>query len=463
MRSLNLKLTLAFVFVSLAGIVLTAIIVQQRMRSEFDRFLFRQTTEDLTLQLAEYYRLAGSWQGIESLLGGTPGKEPALDHSEPDNASPGISIPDGKRAWDRRAPLIVTDAQGVIVYGPQDRLGKKAPPQDLDSASPLELDGAVIGWLVAGASLDFNPLEKLYLENVSHAILVSALVAAAIALLLGSTLARTLTRPLRELTNATRVISQGELGHQVEVRSKDELGDLAASFNQMSTDLARSHRLRNEMTANIAHDLRTPLSLILGYTEALSDGKLQGDAEIYAVMHQEAGHLNHLIDDLRLISLADAGELPLNLQSISPITLLERAAAAFKPQAQQNQISLQVEAALDLPPVQVDPDRMAQILGNLISNALRYTPQGGWIKLSAASAANILELKIQDNGAGIAPDDLPFVFARFYRGDKSRQQNGEAGLGLTIAKSLVEAHHGSIRVESAPGQGTCFMIQLPIL
>jgi signal transduction histidine kinase len=279
-----------------------------------------------------------------------------------------------------------------------------------------------------------------------------------IAMALGGILASTLTRPIRELTRATDEIAGGELGYQVAVRSEDEMGQLAISFNRMSADLARANKLRRQMTADIAHDLRTPLSLILGYTEALSDGKLAGSAEIYDVMHQETVHLSRLIDDLRTLSLAEAGELSLNLQQINPRILLDRTASAFSAQADEVGVAIEVEAPDGLPDLRVDPERMAQVLGNLVSNAIRYTKAGGLIKLSAKVIDDGVALAISDTGSGIAEEDLPFVFDRFYRGDPARQQDGEAGLGLTIARSLITAQGGSIKVESTFGKGTVFTI-----
>jgi signal transduction histidine kinase len=231
----------------------------------------------------------------------------------------------------------------------------------------------------------------------------------------------------------------------------------------MSADLARASKLRRQMTADIAHDLRTPLSIVLGYTEALNDGKLPGTPEMYAAMHVEAQYLQRLIDDLRTLSLADAGELLLTKMPISPRTLLERTASAYRVQAEKSGIALQVVVEPDAPPLDIDPDRMAQVLRNLVDNALRHTAPGGQITLSAEFAPGMVHIYVRDNGAGIAAQDLPYVFERFYRGDEARQQQDSAsGLGLAIAKSLVQAHGGSISVESTLGEGTSFAIAIPI-
>jgi signal transduction histidine kinase len=215
------------------------------------------------------------------------------------------------------------------------------------------------------------------------------------------------------------------------------------------------------MTADIAHDLRTPLSVIGGYTEALSEGKLPGNDEVYRVLHQETQYLKRLIDDLRVLSLADAGELPLHIQDLKPQACLEQALHRHLLAAGEKDITLRLEAGQDLPAVKADPERMNQVFDNLIGNALRHTPPGGEILLSARRADGQVLFEVRDTGAGIAPDDLPNIFNRFYKGDKSRSGQGASGLGLAIAKSIVVAHQGSITVESSPGQGARFMIYLP--
>jgi signal transduction histidine kinase len=215
------------------------------------------------------------------------------------------------------------------------------------------------------------------------------------------------------------------------------------------------------MTADIAHDLRSPLSVIAGYAEALNDGKLPGTPETYTILHRETRHLSRLVEDLRTLSLADAGELTLNRMPTQAAWLLEQAAVRHAVGAEQRGISLRVEASAQAGSVTVDPERMAQVFDNLILNAFRYTPEGGEVILEAGPAQENVVFRVRDNGSGIAAEDLPHIFNRFYRADKSRQQNGESGLGLAIARSIVEAHGGSIAVESQLGQGSTFTLTLP--
>lgn len=452
MRSLAFKLTLAFLLVGLTGAVLEAVIVRYRTRSAFSQFILNREQQVLVENLLEYYRARGNWEGVEDYLQVPVSTLPRfLDNRW-----------DLHRNWARF--ILVGPDRTVVVSNLPEQIGRQILARELDEAIPLKVNGETAGWLILAPFprqwLPNSP-EALFLRNVNRATLLSALVATVLALSLGSLLAFTLTRSLRELTEATVQIAKGKLGLQVKIRSKDELGELAASFNKMSLDLARATQARRQMTADIAHDLRTPLSVISGYAEALNDGKLPGSPEVYNILYQEAQHLSRLVEDLRLLSLADAGELTLNLQAVSPRALLERLVSRHAVSAQQNEVTLRLEAEPDLPPARMDAERMTQVLDNLITNAFRYTPRGGEIVLSAKAVGTGVVFRVRDTGSGIAPEDLPHIFDRFYRGDKSRSQNGESGLGLAIAKSIVEAHGGSITAESAPGQGTTITIFLP--
>jgi signal transduction histidine kinase len=323
------------------------------------------------------------------------------------------------------------------------------------------VDGQAVGYALAiGSAPPLDPREERYLARTNQALFLAGLAATLVALLLGILLARSLTRPLGELTAAIRRMAGGQLEQQVRVRSSDEVGQLAVAFNQMSADLARSNQARRQMTADIAHDLRTPLTVIAGYAESLRDGVLKPTPDRFDVIYTETQHLQRLVEDLRILSLADAGELRLNRQPLMVDGLLLRVVSAYAQQANQAGIELQVDCPPDLPPVVADEERLAQALGNLVSNALRHTPDGGRITLGARRQADGLQLRVQDTGEGIPPEALPMIFERFYRVDAARQ-GSESGLGLAIVRSLVDAHGGSVQVESQMGRGACFMITLP--
>lgn len=451
MRSLATKLTLAFLIVGLTGALLVALVVRISTQRSFDRFLLDQNQQALLTNLTSYYSEYHTWDGVGNTLFLLP------DGALPDR---GGSRPDSRRGF-----FTLTESDGRVIVGAPEQRGRTLSARELRNGMPIEVDGETVGWLLFSPGVDRwapGTPEGNFLANLNRAILLSALLATGMALALGGFLAYTLTRSLRELTAATQELARGQLGSQVKVRTQDEMGDLAESFNRMSSELARANQLRQQMTADIAHDLRTPLSVILGYTEALNDKKLSPSPEMFQVMHIEAQHLNHLIEDLKMIALADAGELPLNRQLVNPHDLITRTAEVYREQAHQKDIQIIAASADNLPAIRVDVERLAQVLGNLMSNALRYTPAGGKITLSAFAHDRKVTLQIQDTGTGIDPKHLPFIFERTFRADAARQaETGESGLGLAIAKSLVEAHQGSIAVESRPGEGTVFTIILP--
>ncbi len=298
-------------------------------------------------------------------------------------------------------------------------------------------------------------------EDVINASLFwGALGGTLLATAVGILMARQLIQPIKTLTVASQKLSDGELGYQVSVDAQDEIGDLARSFNQMSSELERSNHLRRQMTADIAHDIRTPLTVIAGYTEGLSEEKLSPSVATFQVMHAQVCLLQHLLDDLHTLSLSDGGDLVLQKQRVDPRALLERTAVTYLQQAEAQNITLRVNAPSDLPLVNVDIERMVQVFNNLVGNALRYTSAGGEIALEANEQAGRVVLRVCDTGAGIPAADLPNIFERFYRADHARQRTDtqSSGLGLAIAKAIVEAHGGRISVTSQPNVGTTFTI-----
>ncbi len=333
-------------------------------------------------------------------------------------------------------------------------LGQAIPTDLLAAGTPITVDGKVVGTLLV-ASLDFaNPDSPSgqFIITVNQSVLLALVIAGLIALLLGAGLFFQITAPLRKLQIAASAIAQGNLSERVTLKSKDEFGDLGRSFNRMAESLDQAQENRRRMMADIAHELRTPLSVIQVNLEGMLDGILPTDREQLEATHMETLLLNRLIGDLRLLSLAEAGELKLELQEAELEPLIRRVVEHFGPQAAQKDVSLTSRVEPGLPPVQMDSDRINQVLSNLISNALRYTPAGGEIVVRVGreqAAAGYLTVSVTDSGPGISAEALPYVFDRFYRADKARDRaSGGSGLGLAIVKQLVEAHHGRVEAKS---------------
>lgn len=467
-RSLTWKLTLSFLAVSLAVALLVAVFIRLSNAGQLDRLVIEQQRSEFRSALIAYYQTNGSWEGVqENLLPwrGTAFPEPP-HQADVDTLGDGYPGFRGDSRRDRRELFgLVNDAgMAVIPLLPDYPEGSSVPQDVLAQGEAIEVNGQVVGTiLTASRPPGLNPAEIAFLQRTNFALVLASGGAVLVALLVGVLLARTLTRPLRALTQATHRMAGGELEQEVLVKSGDEIGELAAAFNQMSREVARANKARRQMTADVAHELRTPLTVIAGYIESMRDGVLAPTPQRLSVIYAEIEHLQHLVGDLRTLTQADAGQLKLNRQPISPQELLRQAFAAFEYQAAQKGVSLEMQLNGALPAITIDESRIAQVLGNLLSNALRYTPSGGRVTLAAAAPdGDRVTLTVQDTGPGIAPEDLPFIFNRFYRADKSRaEESGESGLGLAIAKALVEAHGGQIEAQSALEKGTTFVIHLP--
>ena len=446
MRSISTKLILAFLSIGIVSVTIIFITARWNTRQEFIRFLSDQDRTNIVAQLTNYYEENGTWVGANIVLYQTDG-------------------PQGPGNHPRRIPFTLTDQRGTVVI-PNERYkaGDQVASSDFKNGVPITENGKVVGVLVPMPVPAFQgqPRELEFIERINMTLFYGALIGAVIALLLGVFLSRTLTRPIRELTRATHAVSEGDLSQQVPVRSKDELGELAQAFNRMSSELSRSINARRQMTADIAHELRTPLSLILGHAEAVHDGVLPPSMENFEIIREEATRLEHLVNDLRTLSLADAGELSMEKQIVEPGRLLNEVSALYQYQTQKKNISLETDVAPTLRNIEVDPGRMTQVLTNILDNALRYTADGGRIVLGAKDVEDTVELSVQDSGPGLSAEDIDRIFERFYRVDASRQrEDGGSGLGLAIARSIVQANGGQLSAESEPGKGLKVKIRLP--
>lgn len=309
--------------------------------------------------------------------------------------------------------------------------------------------------------------EQQYLQAVNNALWLAGAGAVAVAIVVGLFLAHQIAAPLHALTAAAKRIARGDLSQRVALEGRDEIGELAAAFNTMAEALGRNEELKRHLVADVAHELRTPLTVLQGKVEAMLDGVVKPTPPQLAALHEEILLLSRLVADLRTLSLADAGQLELHRSPTDLGALIRGAAAAAEPQAQAKNIALSLELAPGLPPAAVDPDRIGQVLRNILSNALRYTPEGGSIRIAAATSpghdgASQITVSLSDTGAGIPPEELSRVFDRFYRADPSRARGtGGSGIGLAIVKQLVEAHGGTVWAESVLGRGSTFHFRIP--
>jgi signal transduction histidine kinase len=440
-RSLRLRLLLATILVVLIAVSVTAFVASRRTTGEFQRYVERRSPMDdrrLAFFLARTYSTRQSWDDIQR------------DVEQVGQMS-------GQR-------IVVADANGKVVVDSEHKLaGKAVDPQWPPPSAGILLGGKPVGFLYLDPVTGPNEADVAFLSAINRSILFGALIAGLAAVLVTLALSARILRPVERLTAAAQRMEKGDLAVRVPVDSADEIGQLAHAFNAMAGSLAQQEQLRRNMVSDVAHELRTPLTNLRGYLEAARDGLLAPDSALVDNLYEETMLLNRLVADLQELAQAEAGQLTLMRQPAPLAGIVEQAVAMLRPQAEPKRLTLGVDLPPDLPLVDVDPERVGQVLRNLLNNAVAHTPQGGQIGVAAVSGDREVAVSVRDTGTGIGPEDLPHVFDRFYRADRSRaRQTGGAGLGLAIVKQLVVAHGGSITVESEPGRGSTFTFTLPI-
>ncbi|HKV44542.1 MAG TPA: HAMP domain-containing sensor histidine kinase [bacterium] len=309
----------------------------------------------------------------------------------------------------------------------------------------------------------FGPREILFESRFRNAIWGGTLVAAGVGVLVALWLGSRIVKPVVILTQATRVIAGGGVPPLVPVTGRDELAELGHAFNRMASQLAEQETQRRRLFAGIAHELRTPLSVIQGTLEGMLDHVIEPTPERIAGLHSQSVLLKRLITDLRDLSLAQAGQLELHRRTTDVSGVVRETVEALAPLADERTIALRIEVPATLPEIQADPDRLRQVVQNLVENALRHTPAGGEVRIGLRDGnGEGIHLVVSDTGSGIRAEDLSHIFDHFYRADESRTRtSGGTGMGLAIVKSLVEAHGGHVGVESVPGTGSVFTVMLP--
>jgi signal transduction histidine kinase len=436
-----------FAVIILTGVVVTFVVVNLATASQFRRFVLTGDliqAQNLSSLLADFYTQQGDWQEVESLL--TTGAAVQSEMME-GMMSHGMMM--------------------GMEHGPMGSEGMQEMFDTMRSSGPL-LDRVVLvdanGTVIADSSnvLTGQRHSNQHLAAGVPVMVGGQLVVGVVALILGSVFFFHITAPVRDLTGAAEAIAAGDLSQRVTLRTGDEIGRLGRAFNTMADALDQAERLRRHMVADIAHELRTPLSLVQGSLEAILDGMYELNLENVDSVHEETLVLTRLVNDLRDLALAEAGQLRLEEEDVDMTDLITRSAERFRAQAAEQGVSLATDLSTDLPTVRGDRQRISQVLINLLSNALRYTPAGGQVVVAAQPGSAEVLVSVADTGEGIASEDLPYVFERFYRADKSRARtSGGSGLGLAISRQIVEAHGGRIWAESQMGVGSTFAFTLP--
>ncbi|MBN1889028.1 MAG: HAMP domain-containing protein [Thermoflexales bacterium] len=441
-HSLRFRLLTALILVIVVGVGAMACFgswAAGRMFQGYERQREMMRRHHATMLLTKHYAQGSTWGGVQPL------------------------VEQLAEVADER--MILADSEGQIVADSAQLLvGQAVRARWGAPAATIMNRGTAVGALYVDAPLGETSTERHpFLVSLNRVLLLIAVVAGLGVVLLTMGLSRRLLAPVETLTAAVRRMEAGDLSQRVEITSKDEVGELARAFNAMASRLARLEELRRNMVSDVAHELRTPLTNIRGYLEALQDGVVEPEKQVVDSLYEEAMLLNRLVDDLQELSLAEAGQLRLDRQAVDLAPLVAGALGVFRPQAEAAGVLLRLDLPPSLPPVDVDSQRIGQVLRNLLGNALAHTPPGGEIAVVIRPIGEQVQVEVRDTGTGIAAEDLPYVFERFYRADPSRARaSGGAGLGLAIARQLVQAHGGQIEVDSTLGQGTRFSFTLPV-
>jgi signal transduction histidine kinase len=492
--SLWFRLIGAFAVVIAVMLLVVVLVTKGVTEREFDQYLTQRDAlfvDILTGELTAFYEEQGGWDNVQEVFTPrppTPG-ESAVTIPLPADEEPPVQqgVGRGPRwqesdgdysygygpghygVWDAFGlHMVLVDTDGTVLI---DSHGLYSAGESLDESllaqgKPIRYDDQVVGTLVAlrEESPEVAGARMTFLRSVTQAVGLAVVAAGGVSLLMGTLIFIRVTRPLRDIQRASHHLAAGDLTARVPIATKDELSQVAESFNQMASQLETQQRLRKQMIADIAHELRTPISIFQGTLEGMLDGVLKPEPSELRDLHAETRRLARLVEELRTLSLAEAGQLQLKCQPVDlgelSVTLVQR----MSPLAQTREVEIETEIKDGLPLVSVDADRIVQVLTNLLDNALRYTPAGGQVTVRVSRVNGQVQMAVEDQGPGIPEEQLPYVFERFWRGDRSRSRDsGGSGLGLAIARQLVELHGGTISATSTMGEGSTFWIALPTI
>ena len=464
---LRARLMLSFALVIIFTVVIMVVLANVITTTQINKMAAGwglQMAERLAPLLAQYYEQEGGWDGVEIYLQAY--QERIRHRAAPISRVPGRpAVPasgngmlGGVLATPRAERLLLYDSQGdLIIDTNADGETLLLGPKELEeNGAPILVDDQQVGTLVIASSLGrLTPSQEQQLRQITMLLLLAGLISTVAVALASEVQTRSILRPVRALVRAAHHIAGGDLTQRIRVNTSDELGEMATAFNTMAANLEQQSALRHRAMADIAHELRTPLSVLQIDLESLRDGLTEPTSSVIVGLKEEVTYLSRLVEDLRVLSLADAGELQMEMEQLNMATLVRNAIHRVQETARGRQIELLTQATDDLPMVTGDGQRLAQVLLSLLANALEHTPSDGCIIVGTRSTESEVLAWVADTGEGIGALDLPFIFDRLYRADRSRSRNtGGSGLGLTIARSIIEAHGGRIWAESEPGRGT---------
>ncbi len=489
------RLTLSFIGVVVVSATLVGLVSSLATQRLFAGYVAGQRTARLAqfqATLAGYYAAHDSWDGVQTMMsvpGWGFGQGPmgyGRGRGWPGGPLSGAPPSGGPLAGET---MVLADQAGRVVASlPAAGKGGRAPgtilkPDQLAAGLPIVVNGSRVGTIILGPEAGLTALDA----GFSHsAIVVSVLgggLSAIVAGLVALWVARRVTRPLDALAAGAHRLAQGDLAHRVPEDRGDELGDLARAFNTLAGSLQRNEQQRRNMVGDIAHELRTPLAILRGQLEAAQEDAAALRPEALLSLQDEVLRMTRLVNDLQELSLAEAGQLTLRRAKLDLAAIVRAVVGVVGPEAERLGLDLRVETAPDVPPIEADPDRIKQVLLNLLTNALRQAGEGGRVTISvtrrpapkgagappdgpgpapAGPGAEAAAVRVTDTGPGIAPEDLPHLFDRFYRADKARARTqGGTGLGLAIVKGFIEAHGGEVGAGNAAGGGASFWFTLP--
>lgn len=478
MNRLWVRLTLAFGLVVLVAMGAIGLVINRTTDVEFRQYITRSDMQAAGRgvdQLISFYVENGSWEGVGELMSGGVWMSGGTGLSGAPSVSvtrDGMTVVGARDGPPMQVDVLLADARGQIVYDSTgESEGKRLKSRDKEGASAITLpeDGSVIGYLlvsVSGAPGRLGGLEQAFLSRIQRVLLIGGALAVGLVVIVGAVVSRSLTSPLQRLAAAAREVAKGHLGQKVRVEGSPEVAEVGRAFNEMTSALDQAEKQRKNLVADVAHELRTPLSVLQGNLRAVLDGVYPLDQGEIARLYDESLLLGRLVEDLRELALADAGQLRLEVRRTDGAQVIRDTLDKMSMLAQDREVAMTADLPADLPAVLADPDRMCQVLRNLLLNAAQHTPAGGTVTVAAHQVDQALEILVADTGVGISAENLPHVFERFWRADPSRARGsrlgGGTGIGLAVAQSLVEAQGGHICAESTLGEGTTFRFTLPL-